>query len=226
METKICKNCKENKETNLFSKNKNSKDGMNHNCKLCMNVYYLNNIERIKNKGKEWRGNNPENIIIAGIKYKELNPDYGKDYYNNNKLKLNYNSREYQKENREVLNEYRRNRYNNDPLFRMKDLIRSHIHHSFKFNKLIKGNSTKDILGCSFKEFKQHIESLFKPWMNWENQGDPKDGILEFNKTWDLDHIIPISSANSEEDVIRLNHYTNFQPLCSKINREVKRNTL
>ena len=28
-----------------------------------------------------------------------------------------------------------------------------------------------------------------------------------------MDHIIPISSAETEEDIYRLNHYTNFQPL-------------
>lgn len=48
----------------------------------------------------------------------------------------------------------------------------------------------------------------------------------EFNYGWDLDHIIPISSAKTEDDLIKLNHYTNFQPLCSKINREIKRNLL
>jgi len=39
--------------------------------------------------------------------------------------------------------------------------------------------------------------------MNWENQGT----------YWHMDHIIPISSAQTDEDVYRLNHYTNFQPL-------------
>ena len=43
--------------------------------------------------------------------------------------------------------------------------------------------------------------------MSWENQGK-----------WHLDHIIPISSAKTEEDVIRLNHYTNFQPLWAEDN--------
>ena len=38
--------------------------------------------------------------------------------------------------------------------------------------------------------------------MNWDNAGK-----------WHLDHIIPISSAKNEEDIIKLNHYTNFQPL-------------
>ena len=60
-----------------------------------------------------------------------------------------------------------------------------------------------EILGCSFQEFKLHLESQFDEWMNWENQGT----------YWHMDHIIPISSAQTEEDVWRLNHYTNFQPL-------------
>ena len=59
--------------------------------------------------------------------------------------------------------------------------------------------------------------------MNWDNKGNPKDGILELNKTWDIDHIIPISTAITEEDIIRLNHYTNLQPLCSYYNRNIKK---
>ena len=59
--------------------------------------------------------------------------------------------------------------------------------------------------------------------MNWGNyglcNGEEKYG-------WDLDHIIPISSGNCEEDIIRLNHYTNIQPLCSYVNRCVKRDKI
>jgi 5-methylcytosine-specific restriction endonuclease McrA len=46
------------------------------------------------------------------------------------------------------------------------------------------------------------------------------------NYGWDIDHIIPISSAGSEENIIKLNHYTNLQPLCSKINRDIKKDKL
>jgi len=48
----------------------------------------------------------------------------------------------------------------------------------------------------------------------------------EPNSGWDIDHIIPISSAESEDDIIKLNHYTNLQPLCSYINRVVKRDKI
>jgi hypothetical protein len=35
---------------------------------------------------------------------------------------------------------------------------------------------------------------------------------------WHLDHIIQLSTAKSKEDILKLNHYTNFQPLCAKEN--------
>jgi hypothetical protein len=40
---------------------------------------------------------------------------------------------------------------------------------------------------------------------------------------WDIDHINPVSLGDCEESVIALNHYTNLQPLCSKVNRDIKR---
>lgn len=56
--------------------------------------------------------------------------------------------------------------------------------------------------------------------MNWENKGLYNG---EFGYGWDIDHIVPLSTAATEEDLIRLNHYTNLQPLCSKVNRDIKR---
>jgi HNH endonuclease len=59
--------------------------------------------------------------------------------------------------------------------------------------------------------------------MNWENWGK-YDGKI--NTSWDIDHIIPISSAVTEEDILKLNHYTNLQPLCSYVNRYIKKDNL
>ena len=54
----------------------------------------------------------------------------------------------------------------------------------------------------SVEELKIHLGNKFREGMSWDNYGE-----------WHLDHIIPISSANTEEEIIKLNHYTNFQPL-------------
>jgi hypothetical protein len=87
--------------------------------------------------------------------------------------------------------------------------IRTLIYGSLKRgkNNFKKTNKTEQILGCTIEEFKIYIQSNFKKGMSFENR----------NK-WHLDHIIPISTAISYDDVIRLNHYTNFQPLWAKEN--------
>ena len=76
---------------------------------------------------------------------------------------------------------------------------------------------------CSFEVLKLYLESKFETWMNWDNYG-LYNGKLNYG--WDIDHIIPLCSALKEEDVIKLNHYTNLQPLCSKVNRDIKHSNI
>ena len=70
-----------------------------------------------------------------------------------------------------------------------------------------KTSKTAEILGCSFEEFKVHIENQFIDGMSWDNYPE-----------WEYDHIYPISLAESEEHLLQLNHYTNFQPLWAEDN--------
>jgi hypothetical protein len=155
--------------------------------------YRENNIEKTKKYKKEWDKNNPEKLKNNIEKYK---PNRRKNY---------------------------KKRINNEPLFKLKTNISGLIKQSLKRKGYSKQSKSATILDCSYEEFKLYLESKFKPWMNWDNCGNPKDGILELNKTWDIDHIIPLSSAKTEEDVIKLNHYTNLQPLCSYTNRIIKK---
>jgi len=60
--------------------------------------------------------------------------------------------------------------------------------------------------------------------MTWENYGNWNGIPKELNTAWDIDHIIPISKAKTEYELIKLNHYSNMQPLCSYNNRFIKRN--
>ena len=111
----------------------------------------------------------------------------------------------------------RRERTKNDKLFKLKGNIRSLIRKSFKTSGAKKTSNTAKILGCSISEFKTHLENQFESWMNWNNYGmyHPKG-----ERTWNIDHITPSKSAKTVEDIVRLNHYTNLRPLCSKQNRE------
>ena len=92
-------------------------------------------------------------------------------------------------------------------MFKLKINIRGLIGVSIKNQGYTKKSKTSIILGVSFEEFKIHIENLFQEGMTWENHGE-----------WHLDHRIPISWGENEEEVIKLNHYLNFQPLWAEDN--------
>jgi hypothetical protein len=110
-----------------------------------------------------------------------------------------------------------------DKINKLKNNIRNLIKNTFYYNGFTKKTKTYKILGCTYNEFIQHMEDKFEPWMNWENYGKYNG---EFDYGWDIDHIIPVSKAKTEEEIFELNHYTNLQPMCSKVNRHIKRSKL
>ena len=71
-----------------------------------------------------------------------------------------------------------------------------------------KTTKSAQILGCSFEQFQQHIEQQFSPGMSWDNR-----------EQWDLDHIVPVKFASTEQELILLNHYTNLRPLWRSLNQ-------
>lgn len=54
---------------------------------------------------------------------------------------------------------------------------------------------------------KAHIERQFVRGMSWKNR-----------TKWHIDHIVPISSAATEAEVIALNHFTNLRPVWRRVN--------
>lgn len=184
--------------------------------KLARKKCVVNNKEKVYKQKKSWIEKNLDKPIQYVKTYSINNPDKIKEnrkkYYLNNKEKEIRNN-----------NIYRINRKKTDSLYKLTQNIRTLISNSFKKYKFKKTSKTANILGCSFEEFKTHLESKFESWMTWDNHG-LYNGTEMFG--WDIDHIIPLSSAINETDIIKLNHYSNLQPLCSKINRDVKRNNL
>ncbi len=197
---KKCTKCKEEKPLENFSKDKTAKDGMNGYCKVCSKINNQTSKKKLKNK--EWRDRNGREY---GKEWRKHNPSYNEEYF----------QKYYEKNKDELIKyvvKYQKDRRKNDPLFKLINGIRNNITLSFK--RALKGAYNKksksiDILGCLHKDFIQHISSQFKEGMTLENYGK-----------WELDHKIPISSAQNEEDIIRLCHYTNYQPLWIEDNRK------
>jgi hypothetical protein len=187
---------------------------------------YLENKEKILEKRRIYYLNNKEKILENRLNHKEYYDDYNKEYYLNNKEEISENKKEYYLNNKESLIqysvEYKKKRYVDDPLYKLTQNIRNLIRDSLRKNGYSKKSKTQDILGCNYNEFKCYLESKFEPWMNWSNRGNWNGYPNELNVAWDIDHIIPLSSATTEEEILKLSHYTNLQPLCSYFNRHIK----
>jgi hypothetical protein len=215
-------------------KRKNYRDNNKEKTRMRNKLYRDKNKTEIAKKERDFYLNNKAEILARQKKYREDNSIIiakkvkitGVLYRQNNKGKIKKLADAWRKLKPHYSKEYMKKRRATDELFRLKCDISRLIRNSFKNKGFKKNAKTIDILGCDNLEFKQYIESKFEAWMNWDNYGNPKDGVLELNKTWDLDHIIPLITATSEADIIRLNHYSNFQPLCSYYNRIIKRNKL
>lgn len=133
----------------------------------------------------------------------------------------------YQKENKDKINErmreYNKNRCSSDINYKLRRTIGRLISQSIKLYGFQKSKKSLEIIGLNTIDFRNYLESKFETWMSWENYGLYNG---ELNYGWDIDHIIPLSSAKTEEELIRLNHYTNLQPLCSYINRYIKKDII
>lgn len=142
-------------------------------------------------------------------------------YHYENKESIAKKSKLYRKNNRDYFNKknkewakktgyystYQKKRLEKDAFFKFKNRLRTLIRNAVTKQGYTKNSKSFQILGCEYNYFITYIESKFKDGMNWDNYGK-----------WHLDHIIPISSARNEQDIIKLNHYTNFQPLWAKDN--------
>lgn len=181
-------------------------------------LYKKKNKEKIKIHNKRSKEKNKEKIKL----YKKTDKVKisNKLYREKNKEKIRKAAKLYREKNKDIIRKNLNTKLKNDKLFRLKYNIRRGIHHSFKKSNIKKNTKTFIILGCSFDDLKKHIELQWESWMNWDNYGK-YNGELNFG--WDIDHIIPISTAKTEEKIIKLNHYTNLQPLCSYTNRYIKK---
>jgi len=197
---KTCIKCKEEKDLNQFRIYKKCRDGYRTDCLICEKnsriEYRLNNKEKIKEYNKEYKLKNKERFKEYNKEYhKKYNIQYSKQYRLNNKERVKKYNKEYQKQ-------YLKERRIIEPLFKLRCNIGSNIRMAIKRQGYTKKTKTFQLLGCTYEEFKEHLEKKFTKGMSWENQGE-----------WHLDHIYPVSLAKDEEELIRLNHYTNFQPL-------------
>lgn len=183
--------------------------------------YYEKNKEKIKSRRKEYfkkyyKKNKIKNNE-SSRKWREENKEYKKikdrEYYLENKDKIRERKKNWYKKNKDKLNKQRREWENKkikeDPLFCLRRLLSTRTRNAFNQKSIKKNSKTEEIIGCDWETLRKHMESKFQNGMSWINRG--KNG-------WHIDHIIPLSSAKTEDELKELCHYTNLQPLWEKDN--------
>lgn len=243
---KKCGTCNNNLDDSFFYKRTASKDGLANVCKKCANDYCKNWSLVNKDKASVYYDNmkKREKIVVNkktcvyckeerdtsfftpcktsrdgfrakcktcrnnSIDKKTYLEKAIKYYWENREKKIEY-SKKYRIENNDKYNEYRRNLYKTSPTYKAACSVRSRLRKMLKIKGFDKSLETHETIGCSYIFLVDYLQSKFIDGMNWDNYGE-----------WHIDHIIPLSSANTEKELISLSHYTNLQPLWAKDNLE------
>ena len=227
-----CRKCNIEKPLEMFVKDKRKENGYRNECKICANIrkkkYADKNRDIINKKNREKYKENKEKIslyhkkryenlpnTVSNIKYKICTlckknlkiQEFGKSKVGKYGYRSHCNScrkLEYQN-NKDYVNKKARERYQNNDFNRLIKNIRGLIYQSLKSKNHKKDTKTTEILGCDM--------TFFNNWLNNEASND----YIMFNDTH-IDHVIPISWANTKEEIITLNHYSNLQLLDSTNN--------
>jgi hypothetical protein len=198
-----CISCHKIKNFSEFHKSKQTKNGYCCQCKDCANLktneWYKNNKERAIQSQKEYHNNNRDKILEYQKFWRKNNPDNNKNY---NKI--------HRKELSEKALIRQKRRYGIDINFTLTVLLRNRLYQALCGNN--KSASTLELLGCSVKFLKLHLESQFTEDMSWENYG---------LGGWEIDHIYPCASFDLSKPLEQqiCFHWSNLQPLWASDNR-------
>jgi hypothetical protein len=159
--------------------------------KARLKARYASRKEEYYEKQKAYRERNKDKVFESKRRYRAQNAE---------KIKLA--KQKYFAENKAKISKALAERRARNPIVRLANSMRRSVRRYLDAGQ--KGEmSSFEIIGCSKDDLRKHLESKFRGGMTWENYGS----------YWHIDHIVPLISAKSPEEVKRLCHWTNLQPL-------------
>lgn len=188
---KQCTKCQQIKEFDQFRKQSSSKDGLTRWCKSCFKEY--EQTDAYKQSQKSYKSSDSHRQADRKRKKSprslELSRNLKKTEKYKNQTRIRYSQR-----------------YKEDVFFRIKKTLRNRTNDALNQNQFYKTSKLSQYLGCTVEQLKQYLEDRFLPDMSWDNYGFGQD-------KWNIDHIVPLSSAKTPEDLYKLCHFSNLQPL-------------
>jgi hypothetical protein len=203
---KTCTACCKSKKLSEYSTHKLGKFGRRPRCRECCKRemrHYRNRSgikDREKTYKKEYRSKNHEHIIEVSRAYhaRPESKERQRQYAQANKERIRKNQR--------VRKNFRKK---NDVLFRVKENLRNRIRLAILYKRVKKTRKTADLIGCPWAYLLKHL------------------GVktIEDLKDMHVDHICPLSEAQTVDELYKLCHWSNLQLLSSKDNM-LKNDTL
>lgn len=158
---------------------------------------YQSNPEHFRQRRKEWYRKNREREIEKAKRYRAEHRERTKE--------VNKKYKETHKEEIKIATKkYRDEKYKDDPHFKFKKSIYNMINQSFAKHGSYKPKKNKDILGITSSELYFYLLQTFVDTYGYE---------WDFKEPVHIDHIIPLATAKTQEDIVRLCHYKNLRLL-------------
>lgn len=226
-----CRRCHESLPLTIEFFYKNGPNNFQYYCKQCQAILK-----------KEWAGRNRDKVnqYVSAKRDKhpelrEYNQLYCRDYYEKHKEEIRQKQRdkrianhdevikkqrEYRAKNREYINarkrEYEQSKKIADPKYKLIVRARNTIRKSFSRRGAQKCVLAETITGLDSKRLCDYLINTF-----YETYGRKWDG----SEIVHIDHIVPISSANTEEEIIKLCHYSNLRLITAEDNMRKQNKT-
>lgn len=186
---RACDTCNDLVPLKMFRRRHGKKTYLKTTCVYCINKKY-------KKTKQIWQKKNRDRLNA-----------YKLEWFRSKGNQAINKKKEWATANRERTNNREKQRRESDPIHDLKVRVRNRINLFIRRRGSKKPSKTTEILGCDWGTLERHIESKFKTGMTWGNRSE-----------WHIDHIVPLDSAKTDEDIIRLCHYTNLQPLWASEN--------
>jgi len=168
--------------------------------------YYKENKEKVIRRNKNWVNKNKKRVSLQQKVWREKNKD-----------RVSISQKNWAKKNKKKTSRRAKERYRSDPRLRLINIL------SRRLKSLLKGHRSKHaekIIGLSSEQLRKYLEDRFEEGMTWDNWGQHK--LTNEEPMWNVDHIIPISFAETEEQIKILSDFSNLQPMWGEAN--IKKN--